>query len=59
MLIVNNLLFLGTPTPKPLAKPKIQMTMAPGSTPATIKVENDLSSSIKRKREDDDYDLLE
>ncbi|KAJ9586977.1 hypothetical protein L9F63_019429, partial [Diploptera punctata] len=50
----------GAPASKAVAKPKIQMTMPPGNNPTpTIKIENDLSSSLKRKREEDDYDILE
>jgi hypothetical protein len=50
-----------TPASKPITKPKIQVAVSTGNVPNTaIKVEaNDISSGVKRKREEEDYDLLE
>ncbi|XP_021939135.1 transcription initiation factor TFIID subunit 9 [Zootermopsis nevadensis] len=50
-----------TPTSKPITKPKFQMAMSTGNAPnAAIKVEaNDFPSGMKRKRDEEDYDLLE
>ncbi|PSN31917.1 Transcription initiation factor TFIID subunit 9 [Blattella germanica] len=58
---LTNINATGAPPPKQITKPKIQMTtMAAGNMPSpTIKIENDMSSGQKRKRDDGDYDLLE
>ncbi|XP_069701809.1 transcription initiation factor TFIID subunit 9 [Periplaneta americana] len=51
----------GTAAPKSITKPKIQVAAPLGNTPnSAIKVEtNDVSASMKRKRDDEDYDILE
>jgi hypothetical protein len=50
-----------TPASKPIGKPKIQMSVSTGNIPNTaIKVEaNDVSLGLKRKRDEEDYDMLE
>jgi hypothetical protein len=49
------------PASKPIAKPKIHMAVSTGNVINTaIKVEvNDVSSGMKRKQDEEDYDMLE
>jgi hypothetical protein len=50
-----------TPPSKPVTKSKIQVAVSTGNVSnAAIMVEaNDVPSGVKRKREEEDYDLLE
>jgi hypothetical protein len=50
-----------TQASKPIAKPKIQVAVSTGNVINTgIKVEvNDVSSGMKRKHDEEDYDMLE
>jgi hypothetical protein len=51
---------VATPTSKPIAKPKIQVGVPTGNVLNTaVKVEvNDVSPGVKRKLDEDDYDML-
>jgi hypothetical protein len=58
---VKSLYVAAAPASKPIVKPKIHMAVSAGNVLNTaIKVEvNDVSSGVKRKQDEEDYDMLE
>jgi hypothetical protein len=62
VLISDNLyVFAATTASKPIAKPKIQVAVPTGNVLNTaMKVEiNDVSPGVKRKLDEEEYDMLE